>query len=387
MTALFTFHLPTKIIFGQSAAAALQTELAALKANRVLLVSDPGLAALGTVTQLCAALEPDGLAILPFTQISSNPTTTEVAAGLKLARQQDTQAVIALGGGSAIDVAKAVAMLMTNGGRYADYQWGGQPITRPSLPLLAVPTTAGTGSEVSRVAVIVDPDNPFKKGVLSPLMFPYAAIVDPDMTRSMPPWLTAATGMDAFIHALECYIGRRANPYTDQLALSAMQTVWQSLPLATANGHYMPARRAMMLAALWGGMAMDHAGLGLIHALSGPLTGALHLHHGLANALLLPYIMRFNLPAVTPEKKQMLCLTAGLPADAPDAELIEHLTQFVQGLGLPVRLNELANVSLQGADWESIAVETTKMVLIHNNPRPASVADCRAILERMQMDT
>ncbi len=387
MSARFTFHLPTKIIFGQPAAAALQTELAALKADRVVLVSDPGLAGLGVVAQLSAPLEETGLTVLPFTQVSSNPTTAEVAAGLELARRQDSQAVVALGGGSAIDVAKAMAMLMTNGGEYADYQWGGRPITRPSLPLLAVPTTAGTGSEVSRVAVIVDPANPFKKGVLSPLMFPHAAIADPEMTRSMPAWLTAATGMDAFIHALETYIGRRANPYTDQLALSAMQTVWQALPEATANGHNMAARQAMMLAALWGGMAMDHSGLGLIHALSGPLTGALHLHHGLANALLLPYIMRFNLPAIAPEKKRVLCLTTGLPAEAADAELIAQLAQFVRGLGLPTRLGELRNVSLAGVDWEAVAEETTKMVLIQNNPRPASVADCRAILEQMRADT
>ncbi|NJN99230.1 MAG: iron-containing alcohol dehydrogenase, partial [Anaerolineales bacterium] len=129
---------------------------------------------------------------------------------------------------------------------------------------------AGTGSEVSRVAVIVDPANPFKKGVLSPLMFPHAAIVDPELTRSLPPRLTAATGMDAFIHALECYIGRRANPYTDQFCLAALETIWTALPQAVSNGQDMAARQAMLLAALWGGTAMDHAGLGLIHALSGP---------------------------------------------------------------------------------------------------------------------
>lgn len=382
MPTSFIFHLPTKIIFGRPAGEAVAAELAALAAQRVLLVSDPGLAQLGLVDEFSRAIAAAGVELRTFTELSSNPTTTEVAAGLALAQQQNSQAVIGLGGGSAIDVAKAIAMLLANGGAYADYQWGGKAITRRSLPLLAVPTTAGTGSEVSRVAVIVDPDNPFKKGVLSPLMFPHAAIADPELTRSLPGWLTAATGMDAFIHALECYTGQRANPYTDELALAALRLAWEWLPRATATGDDMTAREQMMLAALWGGMAMDHAGLGLIHALSGPLTGHLHLHHGLANALLLPYILRFNLPAIAPERRQALNKLTGLPADAGESALVARMTEFVIGLGLPVTLKQL-NRPLAGVDWDAIAEETTRMVLIKNNPRPASVVECRAILTDM----
>jgi len=382
MLTQFTYHLPTKIIFGQPVDEALKRELAALNVQHALLVSDPGLAQLGLVGRFDAALKQAGYAVAVFTEVSSNPTTTEVAAGLALAREQEIEAVVALGGGSAIDVAKGIAMLLTNGGTYADYQWRGKSITQRSQPLLAVPTTAGTGSEVSKVAVIVDPDNPFKKGVLSPLMFPHAAILDPELTRSLPAWLTAATGMDAFIHALEAFIGRRANPFTDQLALSAMRTVWTALPRATADGNVMEARQSMMLAAVWGGTAMDHAGLGLIHALSGPLTGHLHLHHGLANALLLPYVMRFNLSAISSERRRDLNIAFGLPSAADGEILVEQLTRFVRQLGLPTRLKAL-DVSFDGVDWDAIAEETTRMVLIHNNPRPASAADCRAILDEM----
>jgi alcohol dehydrogenase class IV len=327
-------------------------------------------------------LEQAGHTVTVFTEVSSNPTTTEVAAGLSLAREQRTQAIIAVGGGSAIDVAKGIAMLLANGGEYVNYQWEGKPITQRSRPLLAVPTTAGTGSEVSKVAVIVDPDNPFKKGVLSPLMFPHAAILDPELTRSLPPWLTAATGMDAFIHALESFVGQRANLFTDQFALSALRTVWTSLSQATANGEDLAARQAMMLAALWGGTAMDHAGLGLIHALSGPLTGHLHLHHGLANALILPYVLRFNLPAISSDRRRELIAALDLSADVDDNTLAEQFTRFVRRLGLPTRLNEL-DVSLDDVDWEAIAEETTRMVLIGNNPRSASAADCRTILDEM----
>ena len=379
----FSFNLPTKIIFGQPAADALQNELAALDSTRVLLVSDPGLEQLGTVAELSRGLDNSGIITTVFTDVSSNPTTIEVAAGLELARAADVQILVALGGGSAIDVAKGIAMLLTNGGTYADYQWGGNVITKRSMPLLAVPTTAGTGSEVSKVAVIVDPENPFKKGVLSPLMFPHAAIVDPQLTRSLPPLLTAASGMDAFIHALEAFVGLRANPFTDQLALSALRTAWTALPQATANGNDMAARESMMLAALWGGIAMDHAGLGLIHSLSGPLTSYLHLHHGLANALILPCAVRFNLPNIPSERRQQLNSVTGLPADADGETLVERLAQFVTDLGLPTHLQAL-DASLENTDWDAIAEETTRMVLIQNNPRPASVAEIRAILNEMQ---
>lgn len=379
----FTFHLPTKIVFNQPAAETLKIELMALKVRRVLLVSDPGLAQLGVVDQLQTQLAAAGYAMTSFVEVSSNPTTIEVAAGLTLAQAQAVQAIVAVGGGSAIDVAKAIAMLLANGGVYADYQWGAKPITQPSYPLLAVPTTAGTGSEVSRVAVIVDPERPFKKGVLSPLMFPQAAVIDAELTRSLPPLLTAATGIDAFIHALEAYIGRRAHPFTDQLALAALETAWTALPQAVAQGDDMAARQAMMRVALWGGIAMDQAGLGLIHALSGPLTSHLHLHHGLANALILPHALRFNLPAIPPARRQHLNEAFGLPLDASGDLLVEKLARFVIDLGLPGQLSDLA-APLEGVDWAVIAEETTRMVLLNNNPRPVSSADCDMILAQMR---
>jgi alcohol dehydrogenase len=199
----------------------------------------------------------------------------------------------------------------------------------------------------------------------------------------MPAWLTAATGMDTFIHALEAFVGRRANPYTDQLALAALRNVWEFLPRATADGDDMEAREQMMLATLWAGSAMDHAGLGLVHSLSGPLTGALHLHHGLTNALLLPHVMRFNLPAIPAERRDSLNHIFGLATDASDDVVVERLFDFVRKLGLPTRLAELGK-PLDTVDWNAIAEETTRMVLLTNNPRPASVEECGVLLAQMQ---
>lgn len=379
---MFTFNLKTKIIFGQPVQTALAAELSALGAEHVLLVSDPGLEKLGLVADLVSALEIENLRATPFTQVTSNPTTDEVAAGLALARAEKITALVALGGGSPIDVAKGIAMLLANGGTYADYQWGGKAITKRSAPLIAVPTTAGTGSEVSKVAVVSDPANSFKKGVLSPLMFPHVAIADPALTRGLPPRLTAATGMDAFIHALEAYVGLRANPFTDQFALAAMRAATEYLPRAVADGEDRQARKEMMLAALWGGIAMDHAGLGLVHSLSGPLSAYGHLHHGLANALILPYVLRFNAPAIPPSRLKTLKGIFGLDEKQDANDLFEVVKKFNEGLGLPTALADI-DIALDGGEQRSIAADTLRMVLIKNNPRTATEIDCVELLEQI----
>lgn len=375
---MFTYHLPTKILFGQPAIDALRAELTTLACKRVLLVSDPGLAEIGLAEMITNGARDEGRVITPFTEISTNPTTAEVAAGLALAQEIDAQAVIALGGGSPIDVGKGIAMLLANGGDYADYQWGGKSITHKSLPLLALPTTAGTGSEVSKVAVIVDPDRPFKKGVLSPHLFAHAAILDPELTRSLPPRLTAATGSDALTHALEAYTGRRATPYTDLLALAALEAIAWALPRAVADGADMTARAAMLLAATWAGSAMDHAGLGLIHALSGPITGALHLHHGLANAILLPHVLRFNLPAIPADRLARLNRIFGLDPAAPGEALVAVLADFVRDLGLPTQLDPPHLPDLPG-----LIDDTLRMAMTPNNPRPVTAGDVKTLLNML----
>lgn len=379
---MFTFELKTKIVFGQPVKSTLPSQLAVLGVDRVLLVSDPGLEKLGLVANLAATLIAQRVTVSTYTQVTSNPTTDEVAAGLEIAMAEKVGAVVALGGGSPIDVAKGIAMLLANGGSYADYQWGGKPITQRSAPLIAIPTTAGTGSEVSKVAVIVDPENPFKKGVLSPLMFPHVAIADPALTAGLPPQLTAATGMDAFIHAIEAYVGQRANPFTDQFTLAAMRAAHEYLPRATADGTDIEAREKMMLAALWGGIAMDHAGLGLVHSLSGPLSGYGHLHHGLSNALILPYALRFNAPEIAPDRFKILKGIFGLDREQGSEELFDAVVKFVADLGLPTTLKEI-DLHLDEPTCHTLAAETLRMSLINNNPRKVTENNCIRLFEDM----
>jgi alcohol dehydrogenase class IV len=373
----FGFYSPVKLFFGQPLADALPAALTEIGAERVLVLSDAGLDALGLVERVAGDLTAGGWQVSTYAQVQTNPTVRDVEGALAQAWEADAQALVALGGGSVIDVGKAVGLLVTNGGGYADYQWGGQPITKPILPLVAVPTTAGTGSEVTKVTVIEDPETRFKKGVLSPHLFARAAVLDPALTQSLPPHLTAATGADVFGHALEAYSGRRANPITDALALEALRRAWRHLPAATHQGDDPLAREEMMLASAMAGLAFDQSGLGIIHSLAGPVAAHHELHHGLCVGLLVPQGLAYNLPALG-DKRSALLDALNLPSTSTDGQVVERVRAWLRDLGLPLTLSEL---DILEPDLPSLAEEASRMVLLPNNPRPASAVDCQRLLE------
>jgi alcohol dehydrogenase len=379
----FTFFCPVKLIFGQPVAEALPAALAEIGARRVLLLSDPGLAQIGLAEQIAVLLRGAGLHVAAFFGVKSNPTVADVEAALAVAQAASVEALVAFGGGSVIDVGKAVGLLMTNGGSYADYQWRGQPITRPILPVVAVPTTAGTGSEMTKVTVIEDEETHSKRGVLSPYLFARAAILDPALTASLPPGLTAATGADVLGHAVEAYVGRRANPVTDTLALDAAARAWHHLPRATRQGDDLAARQEMLLASALAGWAFDQSGLGIIHALAGPLSARYALHHGLCIGLLLPYGLAFNLPALG-NKRAGLLRVLDMAPDLSDDAMIDRIKAWLQGLGLPGSLREVRGVNVSGitaADLAEMGEAAARMAMLPNNPRPANATECTQILE------
>lgn len=379
----FTFFCPVKLIFGQPVAEALPAALAEIGARRVLLLSDPGLAKIGLVEQIAGLLARSGLHVATFAGIKTNPTVADVTAALAVGQATGAEALVALGGGSVIDVGKAVGLLAANGGSYADYQWRGQPITRPILPLVAVPTTAGTGSEMTRVTVIEDEETHSKRGVLHPHLFARAAILDPALTASLTASLTAATGADVLGHALEATMGRRANPITDNLALDAARRAWRALPRAVQQGDDLAARQEMLLASALAGWAFDQSGLGIVHALAGPLTARFGLHHGLTIGLLLPHGLAYNLPALG-EKRARLLHALDMPRDATDDAVVAGVKAWLAGMGLPVALREVRGVDVaqitevELAAWGQAA---SVMAMLPNNPRPATAADCAKILE------
>lgn len=374
----YSFFCSTKICFSEDASADLERELGALPAGRVFVLADEGIVRAGIVEPLLQVLEKAGRDPQLFTDIPGNPDVVHVNRVVETARPLRPAVILGIGGGSVIDVAKAAGILLAHDQLdWVELQWGRAALVQPPLPVIIVPTTAGTGSEVTHVAVIGD-NTGFKKGFVHPAVFPRLAIVDGGLAASLPPNLTAATGMDAVGHAIEAYLGRRANPTTDLYALGALRAAVAWLPQATHHGDDLEARRMMAQAATWAGIAMDQAGLGLAHALCGPLAAAYHLHHGLGVALLLPPVLAFNAPEIPRERWEALRAAVGLPASAKAAHLADWMREFLARLGLPVTLRE---VGVERAKIEKMADEATRMAMIGNNIRTATVEDCRAILE------
>lgn len=374
----YMLFCPTKLIVSADAGADLAREVEELPPGRALVVTDSGLLQAGIVKPWLESLAQAGREPAVFSDVPTNPAVEDVRAAVAAARRVDPVVIVAVGGGSPMDVAKAVGLLLGHvSDDWESFQWARVPVTRSSRPVIAVPTTAGTGSEVTHVAVIGDSAG-FKKGLVHPNLFPRAAIVDGRLMLGLPPALTAATGLDALTHGIEAYLGQRHNPSMDLFALAALRAIVRWLPRAVARGDDVDARCEMAQAASWAGMAMDQAGLGLCHALCGPLTTAYHLHHGLGNALLLPAVLAFNAPAISPARWPALREALDLPASAHPADAAEWVRGFVFALGLPTTLRQ---VPVDAARLEAMAQEAMRMAMIHNNVRPATANDCRAVLE------
>jgi len=372
------FYFPTRLVFSNDAAADLLQELKGDSPPRIMFLTDTGVVDAGLAAPFLQALAAAGIVTETYSQIPGNPNVQDMLPAFQAAHKMSATHVAALGGGSVIDTAKAVGVLLAHPDMdWEDLQWGRAKIERPSFPVIAIPTTAGTGSEVTKVTVVGDHTG-FKKGVLHPFVFTRAAIVDGSLALSLPPKLTAATGMDALVHAIEAYTGKRAAPMTDLFALAAIRAIVAWLPEATANGRSLAARQAMAQAAAMAGIAFDQSGLALAHALGGPVTATYHLHHGLGIAALLPATLSFNAPAIPEARWEPLRQALGLAAEARPDVLASWARAFVGQLGLPVRLGE---VGLQKADIPQIAQDATRMAMFGNNVRPATVEELIALLE------
>jgi len=365
-----------RVQFGAGALAELPAELALAGINRPLVVTDAGVVAAGLLERLLALL-PSGVAV--HASVPPNPNEAAVRAATAAYRAAGCDGVVGLGGGSPLDLAKAVALSATHDAtqlaRYAVVEGGLARITAAAAPIIAVPTTAGTGSEVSRGALIVMADGR-KLSIGSPHLIPRAAICDPDLTLGLPPGLTAATGMDAMAHCIETLCSPRDNPVADAIARDGLRRAWCALPRAVADGSDASARREMMLASMMGALAFPK-GLGAVHALSHALGSlAVSPHHGTLNALLLPGVLRFNAPvlgAVLP----VLAEAMGLPAGGNASALADAIAALNQRLGLPPGL---AAMGITEADLPSAAAAALRDHHHLTNPRTAREADYRAIL-------
>ena len=361
-----------RVQFDFGALGLLGDELAALGIGRPLLVSDRGLEAGGLVQRVIDTLAPGQLAAV-FADTPSNPTERAIHAALDLYRNHGCDGIVALGGGSPIDLAKAVALLATHGGRLADYTvlaGGSDRITARVAPIIAIPTTAGTGAEVGRASVVVL-DTGRKVVLVSLHLVPKTALCDPELTLGLPPLLTAATGMDALSHCIETFLSSRPNPPAAAIALDGLGRCVRWIEPATGNGADREARSEMLMAALEGGLTFQK-GLGAVHAMATPL-GELGLHHGTLNAVLLPAVLRFNAPACA-EKYAAIRATAGLPADA---DLADWIVALNRRLGLP---GGLGTMGVPRARLAEIAAAAAKDHSGHTNPRAAAAGDYERML-------
>jgi alcohol dehydrogenase class IV len=374
----FTFYFPTKLVFSEEAGSDLLVELASAAPDGVLLLTDKGIIQAGIASKILSKLEEKGFTPVVFDDIPGNPNIPDVKKALAAIEGKLITHVVALGGGSVLDVAKAVGLLLGDPDLdYEEVQWHRQAIKKTPLPVIGIPTTAGTGSEVTHVAVVGDSKG-FKMGVLHPAMFMKTAIIDGSLMLSLPPQMTSTTGMDSLVHAIEAFLSRKANPVSDMFALSAIRSIVKWLPEAYKNGSNLEARKQMAMAATLAGISFDQSSLGLVHALAGPLCGTYHLHHGLGVATLLPATIEFDAPAIPTERWVSLRDALGLPQDAKPEGLGNFARKLLKTLDMPTRLSE---VGLKAEDIPVIAETATKMAMIGLNVRPADVEDCKKILE------
>ena len=371
------YHMPTEIVFGAGTIGELgRITSQRLRSSRPLLVTDKGVEAAGIAARVLQHLTP--LAV--FSEIEPNPKHETVDRGGELARELKPDLVIGLGGGSVLDAAKAIALLAANTGRIEDYE-GREKYKSAPLRVLAIPTTCGTGSEVTWVSVITHAGRKFKMSIKGPLMYPAVALVDPDLLTTLPSQLVASTGFDALTHAVEAYTAKPATVFTDALAWESLRLIFRSLPEAYPDiGENSAAREGMMLGSLLAGMAFGNSDVGAVHCLAESIGALYDTPHGVANAVLLPFVMEFNREAAG-AKYARIAELAGVGAGGREeaaARLIQKILEFSRALSIPA----FKDLGIPESDFELIAQKSFENNSNPSNPREATAADYLGILQR-----
>jgi len=376
----FVFNTAPRIVSGAGSSLQLAQQCKDLVVKRPLLVTDPGLVAIGLVEPTLAALKASGLAPVLFDGVTEDPPEAVVLAAAQLARDEHVDGVIAVGGGSSMDVAKVVAVLCASD-QGLQTLYGVDQVTGGRLPLMLVPTTAGTGSEVTPVAVITTGEAT-KAGVSSSVLLPDVAVLDADLTLGLPPAVTAMTGVDAMVHAIEAYTSRhKKNPVSDNLARQALALLSANIRTAVHDSGNREARANMLLGAMLAGQAFANAPVAAVHALAYPLGGHYHIPHGLSNSLVLPSVLEFNAPQASHLYAELAEIVVGAPvagdAQAKTAVLVDALRSLIEDVSLPATLQQ---AGVKESDLEMLAEDAMlQQRLLINNPRDVAREDALAI--------
>ncbi|GED69725.1 alcohol dehydrogenase [Brevibacillus reuszeri] len=372
-----TFAAANKLVTGRDSLTQLPEEMTRLGVQRPLIVTDKILIQAGVVAQV-EELLPMKVGI--FQDVNPEPEIEIVDQCVSMIREGNYDGLIAVGGGSAIDIAKAASVMATNEGSIELY-FGTNLVKKPGLPLIAIPTTAGTGSEVTNISILSDTKEQVKKGIVSPYLLPDVAIVSPVMTLTCPPSVTAASGVDALVHAVEAYISKFASPLTDALAIGAMKLIAVHLPKAYACPDNIESREAMITASLMAGLAFGNAGVGAVHALAYPLGGRYHMAHGVSNSLLLPYVMKWNKIACMEKLSDIAEALGekvdGLNRDQAAEAAIEAMTRLCRYVEIPQSLREFNIPEEAIAEMAEEAMKQTR--ILKNNPRTLRKKDIEDI--------
>jgi len=369
----FKFLCNPQVIYGENSVSKLPETIKSLGGKNLLLVADKNFAATGVFAGIKKQLKEQGITFSVFDGIAGEPSTETGDDCAALGIKNGCDIVCGIGGGSALDTAKAAAVLITNKGSVRDYQ-GLDKVPGPGLPKIMIPTTSGTGSEVTFTAVFIRKDEKKKGGINSRFLYPDAAILDPLLTLTVPPAVTASTGLDALCHAIESFISKKASFITEPVSLSAIKLIWKSLPVAYEKGDDIEARAEMLYGSFLAGVGLANAGVTAVHSISYPLGGVYGVAHGVGNGLLLPYVLEFDMPE-SASKIARIAEEVKI-AGGDDIEKAGRFIAELKGLVGKFRMPGLKDLGISPDNFASLAEDAMKIAVpIENNPKPVTVKD------------
>ena len=382
-TQLINLRSPDHVLVGMGAIEMLGEELKGLDATRALLVTDKGVVEAGIPDKVKTQLDAAKIEVDIFDGVVSDPDIACAEACIDTAKGGNYDLIVGVGGGSPMDIASATSVMCTNPGSVHDYLGIGL-VKNPGIPTVLIPTTAGTGAEMTPNSILSDTEANLKKAIVSPFIFAKLTVVDPLLTVSMPPEITSSSGIDALTHAIECYTSNKANPLSDLLAEDAIERIGRSLRTAVADGSNLEARYDMTLASHYAGITITLAGTTAVHALAYPLGGTFHVAHGIANGLLLPYVMEFNAMGSVQRFAKVALLLGEKVDHLSTLDQARHAAATVMALykdlKIPQSLNALGIPKDAVPDMAKAAIQVTR--LMDNNPRRMTAQDAEGIYEK-----